>query len=159
MRRPIEIVSNRQPHKLAIIALVLDHKPGDIISDGEIDQATDSQIAVWNSAMQAARRVLADEHGVILKREAKLGYRYLKAEEKSGASDREMKRARNRVKSAKRITDSMSNDEFKQMPAGDQTVYVQTRARVELAHDMFSTRRRPERAITQNSKERPILPK
>jgi hypothetical protein len=158
-RRPIEIVSNRQPHKLAIIALVVTTKPGDIIHDPEIDRATNSTLQVWSSAMQSARRVLAVEHGIELKRETKLGYRHLKPEEKPGAADRQMNRARNRVKTAKRIVDSMTQGQFDELTPANQSVHVQTRARVLLTHDMMSPKRQREIAVAANSKERPMLPK
>ena len=158
-KRPIELVSNRQPHKLAIVELVRGTKPGDIISDADIDRATNSRIQVWSSAMQAARAVLATEHGIVLKRETKLGYRHLKPEEKPGASDREMGRARNRVKAAKRISDSMTDEQFQSMQPSDQSRHVQTHARVRLAFDMLSPKRRADRAIASNTKERPMLPK
>lgn len=160
-KRPIETVSNRQPNKLAIIELVVASKPGELIADADIDRVTGAKLAVWNNAMQAARRVLSIEHGIELKRERELrGYRHLKANEKPGAADSRMRRARNQVKVANRIVDSVTDEQFAALSAPEQVVHVQTRARTALALDMLSAKKQKAIARTvTNGKERATLPK
>ena len=137
-----EVVSNRQPNKLAIIDLVLDREPGDLILDKEITEATKSQMIHWMSAMQAARSVLSKEHSIELMREKKVGYRVLMGAEKSGAADRRMKRARNQVKTAHRIVSSVTSEEFDAMGKVDQVTLLQTRAHVSMAFDLLSMKKK-----------------
>lgn len=158
--KPVQLVPNRYPHKLAIVNLVKDSRPGDTFTVAQIDAACGATRDVWKHALSGAKKDLRRSHGIVLEydRVTKL-YRHVKAKEKSGLADRRAGRARRQVREGLEIVSSVSDEAFTELSPGEQTVQIQTKARLGLFHDMMSTPGKVDRAIAANSRERPRLPK
>lgn len=135
---------SRQAHKLTIVSLVMTKKPGAVITKDEITSATKATPTVWQSGLQAAKKTLRDEHGVVLDTIRDVGYRVALASDKAGIADGKIKSAHRKAKEASGILATVSESDFKELSKDEQNRHVLTKTRVEIAKDVTAPRRMKE---------------
>jgi hypothetical protein len=154
------VVSNRYPHKLAIVTLVIGTKPGDTITRDQLDAATKAPRVVWQHALSGAKKELRRQHGIVFERDPQTGeYRHTRAADRPELADRRAARARRAVMEGREIMHSISDVDFGALSPGEQSAVVQTRAKLDLFADLMTPAAVRSRAVVSNGKEKPMLPK